>query len=98
LAVEVALARWLEAVGVMREQSPGPSLGEIAAYMVAGVVDLPTAAKAMEIIESTTQIIRQLLGRWSTSVGHPAGEQSRATMSGRGPCLPGAAVGRPSAG
>lgn len=29
-------------------------------------------AKAMEIIEGTTQIIQQLLGKWSASAGHPA--------------------------
>lgn len=30
-------------------------------------------AKAMEIIEGTTQVVQQLLGRWSPNAGHPAG-------------------------
>ena len=44
-AVEVAISRWLEASGVVPGAVTGHSLGEIAAFVVAGVIDITTAAR-----------------------------------------------------
>ncbi|MDW4909121.1 condensation domain-containing protein [Streptomyces sp. ADMS] len=44
-AVQVAVARWLEASGVVPGAVTGHSLGEIAACVIAGIIDLPTAAR-----------------------------------------------------
>lgn len=44
-AVQVALARWLEHRGVTPTVVTGHSLGEIAASVVSGVLDLPDAAR-----------------------------------------------------
>jgi malonyl CoA-acyl carrier protein transacylase len=43
-ALQVALCRWLEAKGVLPDAVVGHSLGEIAACVIAGILDLPDAA------------------------------------------------------
>ncbi|WP_406728655.1 condensation domain-containing protein [Streptomyces sp. GD-15H] len=44
-AIQVAIARWLEAFGVLPGAVAGHSLGEIAACVIAGLLDLPDAAR-----------------------------------------------------
>jgi len=44
-AIQVAVARWLEAAGVVPGAVTGHSLGEIAACLIADVIDLPSAAR-----------------------------------------------------
>jgi len=44
-AIEVGIARWLEASGMVPSAVAGHSLGEIAACVIAGMIDLNTAAR-----------------------------------------------------
>ncbi|MGW0854216.1 acyltransferase domain-containing protein [Streptomyces sp. NPDC002690] len=44
-AIQVGMAAWLEAAGVRPDAVVGHSLGEIAACVIAGVLDLPTAVR-----------------------------------------------------
>lgn len=47
LSVQVAIAAWLEGFGVRPDAVTGHSLGEIAACVIAGVLDIPDAMRLM---------------------------------------------------
>ncbi|MEU1485151.1 condensation domain-containing protein [Streptomyces sp. NPDC005752] len=44
-AVQVGIARWLESKGVLPSAVAGHSIGEIAACVIAGILDIPDAAR-----------------------------------------------------
>ncbi|MFF9352039.1 condensation domain-containing protein [Streptomyces sp. NPDC014734] len=44
-AIQVGIARWLDAAGVVPGAVAGHSVGEIAACVIAGILDLPTAVR-----------------------------------------------------
>lgn len=56
-AIQVALAAWLEAAGVVPGAVVGHSLGEIAAVVIAGILDLPDAARLVHHYSRQQRIV-----------------------------------------
>ncbi|MFJ1618595.1 condensation domain-containing protein [Streptomyces sp. NPDC088251] len=59
VAIQVGIARWLEAKGVTPETVVGHSVGEIAACAIAGVLDLP---EAMRLVHHYSDQQRRVAG------------------------------------
>lgn len=91
-AVQVAIARWLEAAGVVPRAVAGHSLGEIAACVIADVVDLPSAARLVHHYsdqqrrvagpETGMAVVELSAAELNRYVKRSAGRVSIATMNG----------------
>ncbi|WP_316524162.1 polyketide synthase [Kitasatospora brasiliensis] len=81
-AIQVALAEWLEAGGVRPDAVTGHSLGEIAAAVIAGIVDLPDAVR---LVHHYSRLQAAIAGRGGgmAIVDQSAADLARFTDGGR---------------
>ncbi|MBS2549394.1 acyltransferase domain-containing protein [Catenulispora sp. NL8] len=81
-ALQVALARWLEAAGARPDVVVGHSLGEIAASVIAGVLDLPDAVRLVHHYSDQQRRVAGLGG--GMAVAEMAADDLRAYLAERG--------------
>ncbi|MEV4561332.1 acyltransferase domain-containing protein [Kitasatospora sp. NPDC049285] len=81
-AIQVALAEWLEAGGVRPDAVTGHSLGEIAAAVIAGILDLPDAVRLVHHY-SRLQAVISGRGGGMAIVDRSAADLARFTADGR---------------